>query len=926
MLLSQNAEPIAIIGRGCHLPGAPNLRAYLDLILSDTPTITEIPAERFDRSLFFDAEPGKDFKTYCSKACLVAPVSEEKRRNLPIQWKNHPETALRDLLSVARDACLDAGRPLESFGGELGGVYIGHTRGGSISGDLAYSSYVAQAAALLEQLPDRVPGIDRSIAIRWRDRLIREVRGAMPHRGEGSGPALGAPVAAMATLQMFGWDGPFAAFNGACASSLQALHAAVLALQSGRIDIAVAAGLSCYHSDSLLLFAQARSLSGTDTRPFDDAADGLIIGEGAVVLLLKRLSDALRDSDPVHGVIRGIAVASDGKGKSLWAPRKEGQMLAVRRAYSCEEMMKRIQYIEAHATSTQVGDATEMEALANVFRSITPEGTRIPVGSVKAIVGHTLESAGLAGVLKTLLCMERGLVPAHQRIGSLSSNIAWDTIPFHVPTRVSEWPVDNTGQRWAAVNGFGIGGLNAHAVIQTGNVSASMNPSNNKSRPVIQTSKIAIIGAGCILPGALTWEQFRKKIHHDLNGLKSIPEKRWVSGPEQQGTFQYPSHRVCGGFIDDFEYDWRRHKVQPKQIKGASPLQFMILEAVDQAIRPSGILEDATKRERTGVVVGTIFGGDFSNQLQVGLRIPDMCRRLRRLWAEEGQSDASIDHMISVFQALVLERMPAFFDETGSFTSSSLASRITKSFDLMGGAVAVDAAHGASGAALAYCLDQLSLGNADHMICIGAQQDMGPMKFEGWTSNGWLPKVDSPNEDSSSGAFPGEGAAVILLEAVRQGTAPTARPLGWIRGIGHCYAKSGYTSVRVSLDRAIQSSAGTGYSSQVGAERASGKTVSNWFSPMGVDELDRPCQFGAMHADANVELPQSAIHRVGHLTGGSGIVELLACLAIQAGKASVYGQGKGKEMEIYSTDRITIGSSWECIYSVVLDTMMEKHV
>ncbi|MBM3967503.1 MAG: hypothetical protein FJ308_20975, partial [Planctomycetes bacterium] len=492
---------------------------------------------------------------------------------------------------------------------------------------------------------------------------------------------------------------------------------------------------------------------------------------------------------------------------------------------------------------------------------------------------------------------------------------------FHVPNRVSEWPVDNSGQRWAAVNGFGIGGLNAHAVIQTGNVSASLSPSHNKDHPVAQSPKIAIIGAGCILPGALNWEQFRKKIGDDLNGLKSIPQQRWVSGPTQPGTFQYPSNRVRGGFIDDFEYDWRRHKVQPKQIKGASPLQFMILEAVDQAIRPSGILEDPTRRERTGVVVGTIFGGDFSNQLQVGLRIPDMCRRLRKLWAEERQSIASIDRMISVFQGLVLQRMPAFFDETGSFTSSSLASRITKSFDLMGGAVAVDAAHGASGAALAYCLDQLRLGTTDYMICIGAQQDMGPMKFEGWTSNGWL-----PNDDSSSGAFPGEGAAVILLEAVRKGSMPTARPLGWIRGIGHCYANSGYTSVRVSLERASQSANGTRTSSHVGAERALGKNVSSWFSPMGVEELDLPCQFAAMHVDSNVDLPKSAIHRVGNLTGGSGIVELLACLAIQARKDSVSREGKGKEIEKCSTDQINIGSSWECIYSVVLDTMMEEYV
>ncbi|MFN8741646.1 MAG: beta-ketoacyl synthase N-terminal-like domain-containing protein [Pirellula sp.] len=907
-------EPIAIIGRGCHLPDAPTLDAYLQLILSDTPTIAEIPEDRFDRELFFDPTPGKNFKTYCSKACLVKPIPESKQRQLPKAWKNHPETALRDFLSVTRDACLDAGRPLESFSGESGGVYIGHTRGGSISGDLAYASYVAQAAALLEQLPELVPGVDRASSSRWRDRMIEDVRRAMPKRGEGAGPALGAPVAAMAALQMLGWDGPFAAFNGACASSLQALHAAVLSLQSGKIDIAVAAGLSCCHSDSLLLFSQAHSLSGTDTRPFDDAADGLIIGEGAIVLLLKRLPDAQRDGDPIHGIIRGIAVASDGKGKSLWAPRKEGQMLAVRRAYTDEDMMRRIQYVEAHATSTQLGDATEMDALSSVFGSIIPKGNRIPVGSVKAIVGHTLESAGLAGVLKVLLCMEQGIVPAHQRIQKLSSKIAWNDIPFYVPNKTFDWTADHEGQRWAAINGFGIGGLNAHAVIQSGQHNSSYTKSSSNLNGPKAQPKIAIIGAGCILPGALTWEAFQEQ-SQATNRIKEVPTKRWVSSPDSTSTFQYPVGTVRGGFIDDFEYDWRRHKVQPKQIKGASPLQFMILEAVDQAIRPSGILEDATRRERTGVVVGTIFGGDFSNQLQVGLRIPDMCRRLRKFWEEEGYNAAAIEQMTNTFQSLVLDRMPAFFDETGSFTSSSLASRITKSFDLMGGAVAVDAAHGASGAALNYCVDQLHAGNVDYMVCIGAQQDMGPMKFEGWTANGWLP---SPND--SSGAFPGEGAAVIILEAVRSGNSPTKRPMGWIRGVGLCHSGRGYTNFRGSLERAMRSS--------LQNPDCDGLARDGFFrwSPMGVPSIDQPCEFGTRAADSAPIPNTTAVSRFGHLTGGSGIVEFLASLALSAQNHSQSHEKNIKTKDTYVTDRISIGSPWECIYSVVLDTMMEENV
>ena len=911
------ADPIAIIGRGCHLPGAANIAEYLELILTDRPTISEISTERFDREMFYDEEPGKDFKTYCSKACLVEPIPQSKLTSLPLYWKSHPETALRDLLSVIRDACLDAGKPLEAFSGERGGVYLGHTRGGSLSGDLAYSTYVAQAAALLEELPQKFAEIAPATAKRWSDKLIAEVRKAMPERGEGAGPPLGAPVAAMAALQMLGWDGPFAAFNGACASSLQALHAAVLALQSRRIHIAIAAGLSCYHSDSLLLFSQARSLSGTDTRPFDDQADGLIIGEGAVVLILKRLSDAIRDADPIHGVIRGISVASDGKGKSLWAPRKEGQILAIRRAYTDEDMMRRIQYVEAHATSTQVGDATEMEALASAFGSIYPEGSKVPVGSVKAIVGHTLESAGLAGLLKVVLCMEKGVIPAHQRLEKLSTKIPWDSIPFYVPKQVADWPFDSQGCRWAAINGFGIGGLNAHAVVQSGTIVESKN--NPKAAQVRADSRsaereIAIIGAGCILPGALSWNEFKNRNWQE-SALKSVPPKRWVAGPESSSTFVSPVASSRGGFIDNFEYDWRRHKVQPKQIKGASPLQFMILEAVDQAIRPSGILEDAQRRERTGVVVGTIFGGDFSNQLQVGLRIPDMCRRLRNMWEKEDIAQPQIEKLLSTFQSLTLDRMPAFFDETGSFTSSSLASRITKSFDLMGGAVAVDAAHGASGAALTYCLDQLDAGDVDYMVCVGAQQDMGPMKFEGWTANGWLTAGDK-----SPGVFPGEGAAVILLEAVRAGSDPIQNPLGWIRGVGHSYARNGGVSMRRSMERALQASLVKRTEYGVSTYPVDGTIETFRWSPMGVSAIDEPCEYGLRLATSEVASTASFVDSVGHLTGGSGIVEFLASLAWQAQQAELI-ESNPRLHQIPGSECISIGSPWECIYSVILDVM-----
>ncbi len=166
----------------------------------------------------------------------------------------------------------------------------------------------------------------------------------------------------------FGLTGPFLALNSACASSLQAMLLAARALQLGHVDMAIAGGASDCKGDSLVLFANAQSMSSTGSRPFDADADGLICSEGYVAVVMKTLERALADGDPICAVLRGMGVASDGRGKSLWAPRKEGQIEAMRQAYRDGLEIGRLQYIEAHATATQLGDATELDTLSEVLR------------------------------------------------------------------------------------------------------------------------------------------------------------------------------------------------------------------------------------------------------------------------------------------------------------------------------------------------------------------------------------------------------------------------------------------------------------------------------------------------------------------------------------------------------------------------------
>ncbi|OHB84268.1 MAG: hypothetical protein A2V98_18460 [Planctomycetes bacterium RBG_16_64_12] len=428
---------------------------------------------------------------------------------------------------------------------------------------------------------------------------------------------------------------------------------AARSLQLGRIEMAIVGGASLYKPDTLVVFSLAQSMSSSGSRPFDAEADGLIVGEGFGAAVLKTLPRALADGDRIWGVIRGLGVSSDGRGKSLWAPRKEGQIKAIRRAYASGLEMRRLGYIEAHATSTPLGDATELNAMAEVLRDHIPPTAKIPVGSVKANIGHALEAAGIAGFLKAVLSMQHGLVPPAVNVRTLNPNIDWDQAPFYVPMSPTPWPASADGRpRRAAVNAFGIGGLNMHIVLdefaesdsRSVAVPSAMPKAVKTAAQIRQEQSVAVIGMGCIFPGAGNVAAFGDLLASGRDPKCQAPSDRWRADLAYRpgATQLYRTPTTLGGFITGFTYDWRSHKIPPRQVAGADPLQFMLLAAADQALKDSGYDTKAFDRARTGVIVGTVSGDDFSARLQMGLRLPQFKRTLAQVLAEQGVHEDQI--------------------------------------------------------------------------------------------------------------------------------------------------------------------------------------------------------------------------------------------------------------------------------------------
>ncbi len=800
-------ESLAIVGMSCRLPGADGLEEFWRLVVEGRTAWGPLPDSRLQRDLYFDPEKGKIGRTYSDIGGLVPDRAVDPRR-CPItdDLLRRYDVAHHLFLEVASQACLDAGLdPFAMPSGRSTGVYVGHTGGSTKIGDIVYASGIEEATRILadvEAARDVLGDDVRAVAAE----VIDGVRRRYPPRMPGERLHLDALGAAAIVREALALRGPYLVVDAACASSLQALAIAGRSLLQGTIDQAIVGGASYCKSDSLVLFSAAQSVSATGSFPFGEAADGLVTAEGYVAIVLKTLARAVADGDRIRGVIRGLGVASDGKGKSLWAPRQEGQIAAVQRAYPDPADLARLEYIETHATGTQVGDATELAALARVMSDHVPPGRKLPIGSVKSNIGHTLETAGLASLVKVVLAFEHGMIPPGFTGGELSRSFDWERGPFVVPRTAMPWPAHADGTpRLAAVNAFGIGGLNVHLALAEHMPSTKPRPAMTRPGREADHDAIAIVGAGCVLPGSLTREAFYARLDRGESAIGPAPTDRWDSPGVLDRSGPRPWHVVAdvGGFVRGFSYDWRRHRVPPKQIAAANPLQFMLLEAADEAVADAGGLR-AFDRRRAAVVVGTRFGGDFSNQLQMGLRLPETVRLLAAALHRRGVCLADREQIVAAFETALIERMPAVVDETGSFTSSTLASRLTKTFDLMGGAVAIDAGDCSSVTAVSAAVDMLRRGDCDTVLCAAGERCLDFMSYEGRSLAGHLAPRPICVLDglSSGGDVPAEGAVVFVLKRLADARAAGDRVRGVIRGVGLGGDRAAAAAVKLAIENA----------------------------------------------------------------------------------------------------------------------------
>jgi 3-oxoacyl-(acyl-carrier-protein) synthase/3-hydroxymyristoyl/3-hydroxydecanoyl-(acyl carrier protein) dehydratase len=559
---------IAIVGMAGVFPAAPDLDAYwanvaaaLDASSEPPPGRWTIPPERA-----FDPRPGSPDKVYSTRGYFLEPLTPDLT-GLAID-----PVFVSQLDPLFHLALHTGGRAFASARMHA----VNRSRVGVILGNIALPTekisrltweYLGPQAAVGLGAPEpqaRTHPLNRFVA--------------------------GMPAAVLAKALGVG-AGAFC-LDAACASSLYALKLAADALLSGRADAMLAGGVSrpdCLYTQ--MGFAQLRALSRNGRcSPFDAAADGLLVGEGCGIFVLKRLADALRHGDQIHGVITGIGLSNDVEG-NLLAPAREGQLRAMRAAYrEAGWSAADAHLIECHATGTPLGDAVEFSSLCELWGESKACDVQCVIGSVKSTVGHLLTGAGAAALAKVLLALRHEMLPPTANFHVPSPNVHLSPSPFRILGRAEPWRCRGSVPRRAAVSGFGFGGINAHVLVEEWDGAATFHPGpGSPSTPDADVEPIAVVGMATRLGGAQSLDPFRRHIFADPPaGERSI------------------------GLIQELHVPLDRFRVPPNELEEMLPQQLLMLQVADEALR------DVRSKEvglalKTGVIIALDLDWNTTN-------------------------------------------------------------------------------------------------------------------------------------------------------------------------------------------------------------------------------------------------------------------------------------------------------------------------
>ena len=570
-------QRVAIVGIGGVFPGARDLDEFWQNILEAKDTAIDVTADRWrlDPDDLYSSELAPD-KVNSRRACLIKDFEFDAAGfNVDADLLQRLDPMYQILLNAGRDAWVDANTDL--LNKERVGVIIGNivlpTESSSLFSDEIFKQLFEQQLSVKSDKHTHTESLNRYVA--------------------------GLPGGLLA--KALGLGAGAYTLDAACASSLYSLKYAVDELLAGRCDAMLAGGVSrpdCLYTQMGFSQLNAISKSGRCS-PFDSKADGLVVGEGAGIFVLKRLSDAVEQGDHIYATIEGIGLSNDIEG-NIMSPDSEGQLRAMQSAYKKTGWLpNQVQHIECHGTGTPVGDGVEFTSLNQLWQSHQVEGDCV-IGSVKSNVGHLLTAAGAAALMKTLLAMKHGVLPPTANYESPSNKIDLANSPFKVLDKAESWEVKDNQPRRAAISGFGFGGINAHVLLEE-----YKEEKNVESISISNTSSdIAIVGIESRLGPWNDQAAFDDAVLFGANNSKSHPENWWGTETNNQE----------GYLINEVNIPLGRYRIPPAELKEMLPQQLLMLEVAANALEDAKFSELTSEQQiRTGVFIGIALDLNTTN-------------------------------------------------------------------------------------------------------------------------------------------------------------------------------------------------------------------------------------------------------------------------------------------------------------------------
>ncbi|MHC5734581.1 beta-ketoacyl synthase N-terminal-like domain-containing protein [Nostoc sp.] len=602
-------NPIAIVGMASLLPKARNLREYWQNIVNKIDCITDVPSTHWSVEDYYDPNPRTtEDKTYCKRGGFLPEVDFN-----PMEFGIPPSilevTDVSQLLSlvVAKEAMEDAGYgEKRDFNRETVGVILGVAMakqlGMPLSARLEYPIWekVLKSSGLSDEDTQKIVDKIKSAYVKW---------------DENAFPGMLANVVAGRIANRLDFGGMNCVVDAACASSFGALKMAISELVEHRSDMMLTGGVDTDNTImAYISFSKTPAVSPSENvKPFDAKSDGMMLGEGIGMIVLKRLEDAERDNDKIYAVIKGIGTSSDGRYKSIYAPRKEGQVKALERAYEDAGFSAAtVGLMEAHGTGTMAGDPTEFGSLKDFFDVHDDKKQHIALGSVKSQIGHTKAAAGAASLIKTALALHHKVLPPTINITEPNPKLNIKNSSFYLNTETRPWiRPEGEAPRRAGVSSFGFGGTNYHVVLEEYEADQ-----NHAYRLHSDASEVLLF--------APTVEQLLSKSEEILGKLRSPEAKtHYAQLVNECKSPQIPLSAARFGFVAEnleeackllqTSIDWLKHKGTAASWE-----------------HPQGIYYRASGMELGGKVV-SLFSGQGSQYLEMGRELVMNFPLMRRL-------------------------------------------------------------------------------------------------------------------------------------------------------------------------------------------------------------------------------------------------------------------------------------------------------